>query len=119
MKIQFRLKFPFAKHFEGEWPRCWREIDDMDTALRLINENPYTYNFGNGWFALIEAAFLSDSGAFYIKNDHFHGYEWAIDSIIEYGEINVVAPPRIVGRRSCVTDRYLRPRTFDPRNASL
>ena len=103
MLLAFILTMPNVGSWNGKW------TGEKDLHARVINftqkygtskaakdklesilkEKSYYYNFGDGWGADVEVKKVDVSAAAKIraKSKGFCGYDWMIDSILQYGEI--------------------------------
>lgn len=97
MILAFKLSMPNV----GSWNSKWSGEDHLYIktkafygksivkALKIASERYYHYNFGDGWSAAITVSIVDAKEASKLrkKSKGFCGYDWMIDSIIDYNEI--------------------------------
>lgn len=63
MLVEFKLDMPNRGSWNGRWSgeedyygviQNFRKKDDIEVAKRIIEQEYYDYNFGDGWCASIE-----------------------------------------------------------------
>lgn len=97
MIICFQLSMPSNNSWNGKWSgdgvfyARTRAVRDKERAKNIIKEGYFSYSFGDGWRACIDVREVSASQRRQIdKNTKgFCGYDWMIDSIIQYGDIKI------------------------------
>jgi len=91
MKLIFTLSMPNVASWNGKWSgagkhyaitRVFRGKKSEAKAKELIGS--HYYNFGDGWGASINAQELVGCAP---KSDGFCGYDWMVESLINYGKI--------------------------------
>jgi hypothetical protein len=68
-----------------------RSKSSKEKAERILKEEYFTYNFGDGWVARIDVFEVDNKEKIKIrkKSNGFCGYNWMIDSIIDNGDIRI------------------------------
>jgi hypothetical protein len=112
VRVEFRLAMPGCNSWNGRWSgegrnySIVRNLTDKKAAALLDGKarESWGYNFGDGWFASVEARVVP-KGERLRKSDGFAGYEWMVSSILADGEIYGPTNPKpgsaddlIVGR---------------------
>lgn len=98
MLIEFRLSMPNVGSWNGKWSgesNYYAKIIDFrgkkkeERAEELLKNSSYYYSFGDGWGMNISLTKIDSKEAAKIRKKirGFCSYDWAIDSIIEYGKI--------------------------------
>ncbi len=99
MKIAFILSMPNNNSWNGKWSgegQCYAVIRSVSSAkksilkyLAILEKRNFSYNFGDGWRAGIEAYEPTPSQVRKLRKESkgFCGYEWMIATILDYGEI--------------------------------
>ena len=97
MKVAFELSMPRKGSWNGKWSGegdLYAIVQDIGTSKirkekfqNIINNGPYSYNFGDGWCASITVKFLDPSEVRGYKKriKGFCGYNWMINSILQHG----------------------------------
>lgn len=93
--IAYHLSMPGVASWNGKWSgedRLWVICRPMRGAARLssiIEGQPYHYDFGDGWRAMVRCEHVTGDVARKLrrKSAGFAGYEWMIDEIQTYGRI--------------------------------
>ena len=102
MLLAFNLTMPNVGSWNGKWTsesdlhakiinfsQRYGASNAAKEKLKSIKGKNFYYNFGDGWGANIEIRQVTASEASKIrrKSKGFCGYDWMIDSILQYGEI--------------------------------
>ena len=103
MLLAFELSMPNKGSWNGKWSGendCYvrilnfsRRYGNGKTAKELANKivsgSGYWYNFGDGWSMCVDVKQVDSKEAAKLrkKSRGFCGYDWAIDSILVFGEI--------------------------------
>jgi hypothetical protein len=103
MLIAFELTMPNVGSWNGKWTgagRCYVRIINFtqkygtsatakEKVKDILKNSSYYYNFGDGWGANVSVREVKAGEAAKLrrKSVGFCGYEWMIDSILQYGEI--------------------------------
>ncbi len=98
MQVAFILTMPGANAWDGKWSgdgRCYAVIKSFsgksEKRLRdmIALKSSYGYDFGDGWYASVELGIVDAKKARELRkaSKGFCGYEWMIDSILQYGKI--------------------------------
>ena len=90
MLLSFELSIPRNNSGNGKWSgegECYAQIRSFRKNAPKFGY--YTYNFGDGWCAGITVREVTSSCAKLLRKQSlgFCGYDWMIDSIVDYGEI--------------------------------
>ena len=61
----------------------------MAKAAIILEKGSYSYNFGYGWAARVDVKIANAREAANLrkKSKGFNGYDWMVQSILEFGEI--------------------------------
>lgn len=90
--VVFTLTMPGVSSWDGRWSgedKLYAVTRTMKAPdIEKLDES-YIYSFGDGWVARVFAKMVDPVAARKIqkKSSGFHGYEWMVESIIQYGEI--------------------------------
>ena len=89
MRVKFTLSTPRNNSWDNKWSGASKNYFKVISiaekkAVDLITQRNFSYNFGDGWVAMIKVERASGRQP---KSDGFCGYEWMIDSIKQHGEI--------------------------------
>ena len=99
MKLLFVLDMPNNNAWNGRWSgegnfygriRSFRKTKAMEEKLAaLVGKGYFYYNFGDGWGASVTLSWATaaDVRRVHKESRGFCGYDWMIDSILEWGEI--------------------------------
>lgn len=98
MLLVFILSMPNVGSWNGKWSgendyyarvKSFVSKIDKEKAQRILKEEYYHYNFGDGWSAgvTIKEVNRNEANKIRRKTKGFCGYEWMIKSIINHGEI--------------------------------
>ena len=102
MLLAFELTMPNVGSWNGKWTgsdRLYARIINFTQRygtskaakekLEGIKGKNFYYNFGDGWGANVSVKQVDASKAAKLraKSAGFYGYDWMIDSILQYGEI--------------------------------
>ena len=99
MILQFTLSMPNIGSWNGKWTgkdtlyaivrSFGRSKYSKTKADNILEKGYYYYNFGDGWGAGISVEKIDAKIAAKIKrkSSGFCGYDWMVDSIIDYGDI--------------------------------
>lgn len=85
----------------GSWDGKWTGGNDLHCKIQMVKKNKlqellgseqsnsWHYNFGDGWSANVKAKVVTDEEIRELQqaNKGMMGYDWMIESILEYGEI--------------------------------
>ena len=96
MILAFTLSMPGCGSWNGRWTgekrfhaltRTFQSKKAIEKAESVVGY--YTYNWSDGWCAGITVREVDKLTAAQLrkKSSGFCGYEWMIDSIMQYGEI--------------------------------
>jgi hypothetical protein len=93
-RIEFTLSMPGRNSWNGRWSgesthyAIVKTLTDRkaDELLGGKQSASWGYNFGDGWFASIEARVVP-KGERLRKSAGFCGYNWMVSSILDDGEI--------------------------------
>ena len=96
----FMLSMPSNNSWNGKWTgdgvfyAKTRMVSEQYKAKLIAATGYYSYNFGDGWRAVVEVKKITAAERKKIdKNTKgFCGYEWMIDSIIRWGDIYAKPP---------------------------
>jgi hypothetical protein len=97
MILGFTLTMPNIGSWNGKWSGEGnlyfrsKTLNKKDT-IKLIQgkeERNFHYNWNDGWGANVNVRIItiSEKNELEKKSKGFYGYDWMIDSIIEFGEI--------------------------------
>lgn len=100
-KVKSQVAFILTMPNVGSWNGQWTGNSKLYVKVRKLGKKwtekllpegkskSWYYNFGDGWGMNIEARAvdLSEGNRLTRRSDGFCGYEWAIDSILQHGEI--------------------------------
>lgn len=103
MLLEFRLSMPNMGSWNGQWTgekNCHAKILNFtqrygksakaeEKVNGILKNKDFYYNFGDGWGMNISVKEVDSKEAAKTrrKSVGFCGYEWAIESIVQYGEI--------------------------------
>jgi hypothetical protein len=98
MTLAFILTMPGNNSWNGRWSgdgklfailKTFSGTAQISKAALLIIKRNYGYNFGDGWFANVEVREVDPAEAERIRkmSQGFCGYEWMVESIMDYGKI--------------------------------
>ena len=97
MIVAFELSMPGRNSWNGKWSGEGRPY----VIVKSFRRNPpklgrYGYNFGDGWYASVNAREVSQSEARTLraKSKGFCGYDWMVESIIQDGAIYGPTQPK-------------------------
>ena len=99
MLLRFELSMPGRNSWNGQWSgdgipyQAVRQIGTSKVAKvkgqALCDCQPFRYRWDDGWEALVKVQAVDAREARQVRrHTDFCGYDWMIDSIIEYGEIS-------------------------------
>ena len=99
MLVAFTLSMPGTNSWDGKWSgddrphvivRAFRKLPEHDG--KPIAPGRYSYNFGDGWCAAVNAEFVDRSHAQKLRRQSagFQSYEWMIDEIVQLGRIQTL-----------------------------
>lgn len=95
MLIEFKLSMSNVGSWNGKWTgesnyyakvvNIGRTKEKEELGKKIISKQSYYYNFGDGWGMRIYVRKVDSKQAAKIRriSNGFHGYDWAIDSIIK------------------------------------
>lgn len=89
-RVEFRLSMPGRASWNGKWSgedknyTITKSFKDAE-ALKFDGKS-WSYNWPDGWYARVDARVIHP-GAKTKKSDGFNGYDWMVDSILQYGKI--------------------------------
>ena len=94
MILAFKLSMPHNNSWNGKWSGedklyvITRNLPKQK-AKEIITQKSYYHNFGDGWGASISVTHVDSKEAAKLrkKSKGFCGYDWMVDSIIQYGKI--------------------------------
>lgn len=94
MQLAFILTMPGNNAWDGKWSgdgelhAVVQSVPD-EAAVRVLQKRTYGYDFGDGWYAQIEVRKVDADEAAKLRAESkgFHGYQWMIPPIIDYGKI--------------------------------
>lgn len=95
MQLAFILTMPGNNSWNGKWSGDGRlycvvkSFTKQATVDKILSRGSYGYDFGDGWYARVEVRQVDaeESRKLRAASQGFCGYEWMIDSILEYGKI--------------------------------
>lgn len=97
VRLCFKLNMPGRNSWDGKWSgdnKLYAKViifkkNQKDKAIQILKDGPYSYRWSDGWRAEVSIMTVSKSEAREIikKSSGFHGYDWMINSIINYGKI--------------------------------
>lgn len=98
MLIAFTLSMPNVGSWNGKWTGAGQvraiivNIGSKKRAKQIIDNSSYSYNFGDGWRASINAEKVDAKEARRLRKASvgFCGYEWMIDSI--RADLEIIVP---------------------------
>jgi hypothetical protein len=95
--LAFILSMPYAASWDGKWSgegepyvRVFTlPAKKVEWAQKLIGS--HTWRFSDGWIAAVDVKRVTDSEKRKLQRESkgFCGYDWMIDSILEFGEIKL------------------------------
>jgi len=99
MALCFELSMPSNNAWNGKWTgegTCFAIIKNLGRSKKakekiekLLKKGSWYYSFGDGWAAQVDVReiFGAEITAMRGKSQGFCGYNWMVDSILDYGEI--------------------------------
>lgn len=98
MILAFKLSMPGVSSWNGRWSGEGRDYVKVVTfrgksgktkGQQLLSHGSYHYDFGDGWCARVDVEEVGSAGASRLrrKSAGFCGYDWMVDSILQFGEI--------------------------------
>ena len=99
MYLSFVLSMPHNNSWNGKWTgennyyavvrRFSNTLKFKEKAKKILEEERFTYDFGDGWVAAVTVSKVTAQEARKIrkKSQGFCGYEWMIDSVLQNMEI--------------------------------
>ena len=110
MILCFKLSMPNVSSWNGKWTgknnqyliikNFGKSKKATEKARKLLNvpaakrhaiddSGYYYYNFGDGWGAGISVSIIDSTESRRLRRQSagFYGYDWMVDSIIDYGDI--------------------------------
>jgi len=99
MILAFTLSMPNANSWNGKWSgstkyyarthNFGKSKKGEEQAKSILAKKYYHYNFGDGWAAGVSVKEVDSKSAAKIRKNSagFCGYDWMINSIIDFGEI--------------------------------
>ena len=98
MILAFKLSMPGVSSWNGRWSGEGRDYVKLVTfrgkagenkGQQLLSHGSYHYDFGDGWRARVDVEEVGSAGAARLrrKSAGFCGYDWMVDSILQFGEI--------------------------------
>lgn len=113
MLLEFKLSMPNVGSWNGKWTgesnyharvfnftqRYGKGTAAEEKAKNILGKNSYYYSFGDGWGMSISVTEIDSKEAAKIrkKTVGFCGYDWAIESILNYGAILNESQRKCVG----------------------
>lgn len=96
--LLFTLDMPNVGSWNGKWSgegrlyarvRTIRSKADFPKAKKILDEGYFRYDFGDGWSMSVDVSEVDAKTKTKIlkKTKGFCGYDWAIDSIMQYNDI--------------------------------
>jgi hypothetical protein len=95
MILAFELTMPRRNSWNGRWSgeerryiitKTFRTGKEQAKALDIVINSPYFYSWSDGWGARIDVAVVDSAKAAKLrKSAGFCGYNWMVDTIIQYG----------------------------------
>lgn len=99
MYLSFTLGMPGVNTWNGGWSgdgQLFVIVKTFRKPPQVEGENiapcSYTYNFGDGWCASVDAEVIDAKKARQLrrKSQGFCGYEWMVEEILEFGRIKTL-----------------------------
>lgn len=99
MKLAFVLSMPGVASWNGRWSgegKLYAVVRNFGSSQKtrawlgkVVADGPYRYHWSDGWAAKVDVREVEPSeGRKLAKaSSGFCGYEWMIDSILQYGHI--------------------------------
>ena len=98
MLVCFNLSMPNVGSWDGKWTgadnlharvKSFRSKKDIAMIEEKLGKRSYRYDFGDGWSACVVLTEITQKEANRIKRKStgFCGYDWMIDSILDFGKI--------------------------------
>jgi len=95
MILAFYLSMPGCPSWNGKWSgegnlyvivKTFRSKKDIEKAERIKEKKYYSYRWEDGWMAGIRIEEVDSNKAKKLRNKSkgFCGYDWMVDTIIEY-----------------------------------
>ncbi len=92
--LLFEFSIPKNNSWDGKWSGEGKYYARTlsSRSKGLAEPGTYSYEFGNGWVALIKVSEIDSKKAERIlkKSAGFCGYEWMITEIMKYGRIRPI-----------------------------
>lgn len=90
IRIEFRLTMPGRGSWDNKWSgegRNYLLVRDVGADLAgQLDGQTWSYAWEGGWRAEVSARILPEDET--LRYSHgFHGYEWMVASILQYGKI--------------------------------
>lgn len=97
MILSFRLSMPGRASWNGGWSgedrlyvitKTFTSKKSIEKARKILERGYYSYCWSDGWRAGIEVAEVTPQEAARLrkKSQGFCGYNWMVDTILDYGE---------------------------------
>ena len=99
MIVAFELSMPSVASWNGKWSgegRAYVKTRNISKKMagecaidEILKRRTFTYRWDDGWCAMVTVRKVESEEAVKLrrKSVGFCGYDWMIDSILDYGEI--------------------------------
>lgn len=98
MIVAFELKMPRNRSWNNKWSgeancycilKTYKGKKQEERAKKIIDGGPYHHDFGDGWGARVDVREVSTEESRRLRkaSNGFMGYEWMVQTILDYGEI--------------------------------
>lgn len=98
MQLAFTLSMPNRGSWNGGWSgedrlfciiKSFKTQKAVDKATELLQKRSFYYGWSDGWGASVSIKEVTPAEARQMKkkSSGFAGYDWMVDSIIDYGKI--------------------------------
>lgn len=98
MILSFELTMPRVNSWNGRWSgqekrhiiiKSFSTKKSIENGNKILGQGSFYYDFGDGWGAQINVTEVNSEESKRLKkiSAGFCGYDWMVDSIIRYGDI--------------------------------
>jgi len=98
MIVAFTLSMPTANSWNGKWSgegrvyaiiKTFRTHKAITKVADLLRQRSFSYRWSDGWCACVSVKEVDSAEAKQLrkKSVGFAGYDWMVDSILQYGKI--------------------------------